>query len=120
MRNRKRHTAQPMLEAMEPRVAPSVTAVHIHHERVVAAHIAQSSARQERPRRASDRITRRCETCSSKSKLFMTTLWSDAFGHTHSSRTAGDPGLQHLQIVGGRALSPPRIALWIGRFRQRS
>ena len=41
MRNRKRHTAQPMLEPMEPRVVPSVTGIHAHHEQVVAAHVGQ-------------------------------------------------------------------------------
>jgi hypothetical protein len=43
MRNRKRHTAQPMLEPMEPRVAPSVTSIHIHHERAVSAHVSDMS-----------------------------------------------------------------------------
>jgi hypothetical protein len=43
MRNRKRHTAQPMLEPMEPRVAPSVTAIHVHHERAIAAHVGHVS-----------------------------------------------------------------------------
>ena len=41
MRNRKRHTAQPMLEPMEPRVVPSVTGIHAHHEQAVAAHVGQ-------------------------------------------------------------------------------
>jgi hypothetical protein len=44
MRNRKRHTVQPMLEPMESRVALSATAVHVHHERVVAAHFDRVSS----------------------------------------------------------------------------
>ena len=44
MRNRKRPYAQPMLEPMEPRVALSVTAIHVHHERAVVAHVGQVSS----------------------------------------------------------------------------
>jgi hypothetical protein len=41
MRNRKRRTLQPTLEAMEPRVAPSVTVIHVHQGRPVVSHVDQ-------------------------------------------------------------------------------
>ena len=39
MSNRKRHTVQPMLEPMDPRVVPSALSVHVHHEQVMSAHV---------------------------------------------------------------------------------
>jgi hypothetical protein len=39
MRNRKRPATQPMLESMEPRIAPSTLVIHAHHEQVVSAHV---------------------------------------------------------------------------------
>jgi hypothetical protein len=44
MRHRRRHTVQPMLEPMESRVSLSVTTIHIHHDRAVAAHIDRVSS----------------------------------------------------------------------------
>jgi len=41
MRNRKQHTARPILELMEPRVAPSVLGIQAHHGQAVAANFAQ-------------------------------------------------------------------------------
>jgi len=41
MSNRKRPTAQPILEPMEPRVAPSVMGIQAHHWQAVAAHVGQ-------------------------------------------------------------------------------
>lgn len=47
MRNRKRHSAQPTLEPMESRVALSVTAMHIQHERAMTAHVAHVNTTKE-------------------------------------------------------------------------
>ncbi len=41
MCNRKRRSAQPILEPMEPRVALSAIGIHAHHARAVAAHVGQ-------------------------------------------------------------------------------
>jgi uncharacterized protein (DUF342 family) len=50
MRNRKRRSRQPMLEAMETRFMPSFSSVHVqhmHHERVVAVHVHEASSKND-------------------------------------------------------------------------
>ena len=65
MRARKRHTAQPMLELMEARVALSVTAIHVHPERAMPAHVGHDELLQGVGGERGERTTRRCETSSS-------------------------------------------------------
>jgi hypothetical protein len=64
MRNRKRHSARPVLEAVEPRVAPSSMGIQAHHRADVVAHVVPISnpARlAEQSQRANDKAIKRLE-----------------------------------------------------------
>ncbi len=58
MSKRKRHTAQPMLEPMEPRVAPAAIGIHAYHEQAVEAHVGRihnSAAQANASQRANNK-----------------------------------------------------------------
>ncbi len=48
MCKRNRRTLQPMLEPMEPLVAPSVTVIHVHQGRPVTSHVDQINKSAEK------------------------------------------------------------------------
>ncbi len=119
MRNRKRHTAQPMLETMEPRVAPSVAGIHVHHERVVAAHVAHVSVTKETaesPHKNNEAL----RNLEQQIKV----VQEHALERTPSAiPTAAEQRATQVSNIFKSlesALKPPAIAPWIGRFRQRS